>query len=170
MKKKVFVAMSGGVDSSVSAFLLKQQGYDVGGITMAFDGLNGLGAEDAGGNETARAAQKISRILDIPHHVLALRALLEEHVIDNFIAEYSDGRTPNPCARCNRYVKFGQLLKEARALGGDFLATGHYVQNSFDAQRQEYRLHKAKDPWKDQSYFLYTLSQSVLEQVLFSSG
>ena len=154
-KERVVVAMSGGVDSSVAAALLKKQGYEVIGITMCF-GLQGI--EDA---------RKVAHKLDIKHYTLNMQRVLNERVIKNFCREYQLGRTPNPCVRCNQYVKFGVLLKKARSLGAKYLATGHYARIK---KASSYLLRKARDPKKDQSYFLYRLGQNQLKHVLFPLG
>jgi tRNA-specific 2-thiouridylase len=154
-KERVVVAMSGGVDSSVAAALLKKQGYEVIGITMCF-GLQGI--EDA-----RRAAHK----LDIKHYTLNMQRVLNERVIKNFCREYQLGRTPNPCVRCNQYIKFDALLKKALSLGAAFLATGHYARIK---KASSYLLRKARDLKKDQSYFLYRLGQNQLKHILFPLG
>ncbi len=168
-KERVVVAMSGGVDSSVSAALLKQEGYEVIGITMCFNladsarkrpaccGIQGI--EDAG-----RVAHK----LGIKHYVLNMQKVLKERVIKDFCDEYIKGRTPNPCVRCNQFIKFGALLKKALALDAKFLATGHYAR--IVKTKQGYRLKKPEDLFKDQSYFLYRLGQNQLKHTLFPLG
>ncbi len=174
-KDRVVVAMSGGVDSSVAAALLQRQGYEVIGITMCFNltdaetkkprccGLKGI--EDA---------RRVAAKLGIRHYVLNMQKVLEEKVIKEFCFEYFKGRTPNPCVRCNQYVKFEALLKKALSLGAKYLATGHYariVQSQVAGRRsQAYSLKKAKDSHKDQSYFLYRLGQKQLKHILFPLG
>ncbi len=165
MKERVVVAMSGGVDSAVAAALLAAEGYEVIGITMCFNlkdslrhrpiccGLQGI--EDARG---------VAYKLGIKHYVLNMQKILKERVIDDFIREYLNGRTPNPCVRCNQYIKFDALLKKALSLGARFLATGHY------ARIQGHSLKKAKDKSKDQSYFLYRLNRQQLKNILFPIG
>jgi len=149
------VAMSGGVDSSVAAALLKKQGYEVIGITMCF-GLKGI--EDA---------RRVAHKLDIKHYTLNMQRVLNQRVIKNFCREYQLGKTPNPCVRCNQYVKFGALLKKARSLGAKYLATGHYARIK---KASSYLLRKARDLKKDQSYFLYRLGQHQLKHILFPLG
>lgn len=176
MKKQVVVAMSGGVDSSVAAALLKKQGYEVIGVTMCFNlddstrkkplccGIQGI--EDA---------RRVCHKLGIKHYVINMQKDLERYVIKDFCQEYLLGRTPNPCIRCNQYLKFDILLKRAISLGAEYLATGHYArivrsQGHKVTRSQVYILKKGKDRLKDQSYFLYRLSQSQLKHILFPLG
>ena len=154
-KERVVVAMSGGVDSSVAAALLKKQGYEVIGITMCF-GLQGI--EDA---------RRVAYKLDIKHYTLNMQRVLNERVIKNFCREYQLGRTPNPCVRCNQYIKFDALLKKVLSLGAKYLATGHYARIK---KASSYLLRKARDLKKDQSYFLYRLGQKQLRHILFPLG
>jgi tRNA-specific 2-thiouridylase len=171
-KGTVVAAMSGGVDSAVTAALLKQEGYDVIGITLQiwqehaeqgkYGGCCSLGAvEDA-----RRAAAKIG----IPHYVLNFRDYFADKVIDKFVEEYSRGRTPNPCVECNRSVKFEELLRQAEDLGADYLATGHYARIRFNETTGRHELLRARDPDKDQSYALYTLTQAQLCKTLMPLG
>jgi len=176
MKERIVVAMSGGVDSSVAAALLKEQGYEVIGITMCFNladsakkrpiccGLQGI--EDA---------RRVAHKLGIRHYVLNMQGLLIGRVIKDFCQEYLKGRTPNPCVRCNQYIKFGALLKKTFSLEAKYLATGHYarilkINRSAASLASHYLLRKAKDLNKDQSYFLYRLGQEQLKYVLFPLG
>lgn len=158
---KVAVALSGGVDSSVAALLLKEAAYEVIGIHMRL-------WDSPGFDDQAHRAENICRILDIPYHQLDLQREFESHVVDYFCQEYQRGRTPNPCVVCNHYVKFGLLLDEALSLGADCLATGHYAK--VEHSRDGHRLLKAVDASRDQSYFLYTLTQEKLGRVLFPLG
>ena len=160
-KRKVAVALSGGLDSSVAALLLKEAADEVIGIHMRL-------WDSSSFDDQAHRAENICRILDIPYHQVELREEFESRVVDYFCREYQQGRTPNPCVACNQHIKFGLLLDKALSLGADCLATGHYakVEHSGDG----HRLLKAKDTRRDQSYFLYTLTQEKLGRVLFPLG
>jgi tRNA-specific 2-thiouridylase len=160
-QKRVAVAMSGGVDSSLTAALLKKAGYEVSGVYMKL--WSGENSE-----QTASNLAHTCQILDIPLHQLNLETEFNHLVIDYFCREYSVGRTPNPCIVCNQQVKFGLLLKRVREMGADYLATGHYAQIEYSPDG--YRLLKAVDTSKDQSYFLYTLGQSELQYLLLPLG
>lgn len=161
---RIAVAMSGGVDSSVAAALLKQQGHELIGITLhLFESNQG----EAG--KAVHDALQVARQLGIPHHVVDCADLFKKQVIDDFIAQYRQGQTPNPCIRCNRSIKFGLLLDSARTLGAEFLATGHYVQKTVDREGISH-LRMAANRSKDQSYFLYSLTQQQLSQVIFPLG
>ncbi|MFC1992078.1 tRNA 2-thiouridine(34) synthase MnmA [Chloroflexota bacterium] len=178
-KVKVVVAMSGGVDSSVAAALLKEKGYQVSGVTMKIWGgetLSGevsrhacYGPEEA---EDIEDARKVSQILDIPFHVFDLRQEYKAQVLDYYLSEYLSGRTPNPCLICNRQLKFGDLVGKARESGVefDYFATGHYAKVEYSREKGRYLLKKAADLSKDQSYFISSLTQEQLGSSLFPIG
>ncbi len=169
MNTRVVVAMSGGVDSSVAAALLKQQGFEVIGITMCFNLADGPGKKpNCCGRQGIDDARRVADSLGIRHYVINMQRHLEEKVVRDFCLEYLRGRTPNPCVRCNQFLKFDVLLKKALALGSRYLATGHYAR--IVSRRGQYQLRKAKDPAKDQSYFLYRLTQEQLRHVRFPAG
>ena len=158
-KGRVAVALSGGLDSSVAALLLKEAGYEVIGVHMyLWDFLNNY----------QHQAEQVCRILGIPFYVVDLQKEFERYVVDYFCQEYKKGRTPNPCIACNQHIKFGFLLDKALSLGADYLATGHYAK--IEKLDGDYRLLKAKDASKDQSYFLYILNQRKLGYLLFPLG
>jgi tRNA-specific 2-thiouridylase len=160
-QKRVAVAMSAGVDSSVAAALLKQAGYDVSGIYARLWPAPDL-------KSTISDLERTCRLLDIPLHQLNLEEEFRRLVIDYFTREYGRGRTPNPCIVCNQQIKFGLLMSRALEMGADYMATGHYAR--VEPATDGYRLCKAADQTKDQSYFLYTLGQRQLEHLLLPLG
>ena len=161
---KVAVALSGGVDSAVAAALLKEEGYRVIGVTMQIWPSGEL-AEGV-----VSDAKRVADRLDIAHYVVDCREVFTQKVIAHFCHEYSRGRTPNPCIRCNQFIKFGALLERARELGADFIATGHYARIEKDVLNGRYTIKKGNDRSKDQSYFLYTMTQEQLRYSLFPLG
>lgn len=161
---RIAVAMSGGVDSSVVAAMLMQQGHEVIGITMQlFEPCS------SGPGTPAHDGAQVASQLGIPHHLLHLESQFHELIINNFIDQYRLGQTPNPCILCNRQIKFGLLLEKAQELGADLLATGHYVRKTVDHDGRCH-LRTAANHAKDQSYFLYSLSQEQLQRVIFPLG
>lgn len=171
-EKRVLLGMSGGTDSSVAAILLKNQGYDIVGVTFrSYDSISKACLEKETGCcsvDSIFEAQKLAKDLGIEHYILDIRDYFAKTVIDNFISEYLSARTPNPCVLCNKLVKWGKMIEEADHLGCDFIATGHYARiGKFNGR---YFIQKGIDPTKDQSYFLWTLSQENLARTLFPLG
>jgi tRNA-specific 2-thiouridylase len=170
--KKVIVAMSGGVDSSVAAALLVKQGFDVVGIFMRFwsapEEGQGPALNKCCSFEAYADARRVAQKLGIPIYTLNMKVPFKKLVVDYFLKEYQSGRTPNPCVECNRFIKFGELLRKAKALGADYVATGHYARLRREDGR--WKLLKGKDREKDQSYFLYTLTEEKSKHILFPVG
>ncbi|MBI2761342.1 MAG: tRNA 2-thiouridine(34) synthase MnmA [Chloroflexi bacterium] len=172
MSQRVIVGMSGGVDSSVAAALLVEQGYEVIGVTMRLWALHDEaalpGKQKCCSVEDVDDAVAVAQALDIPHYVLNFERRFQENVVDYFVDEYARGRTPNPCLACNEFIKYRTLLDRAVALDADYLATGHYARVDHGPTR--HRLLRAADAGKDQSYVLYTLGQAELSRLLFPIG
>ncbi len=171
-KKKVVVAMSGGVDSSVAAGMLVEQGHEVIGLTIKTYRYEDVGGNT--GNESSccsldgiNDARAVAAKLGIPHFVLDFSEPFGHEVIDNFVSEYLNGRTPNPCVICNRKIKWEELLKKADALGADAIATGHYARLRKDDRSGRYVISRGKDDAKDQSYALWAVSQESLARTIF---
>ena len=168
-KKKVVVGMSGGVDSSVAAWLLKNQGYDVIGVTMQIwqDEEEAAMEEHGGccGLSAVDDARRVAAALDIPYYVMNFKKEFKENVIDYFIDDYLHGRTPNPCIACNRYVKWESLLKRSLDIGAEYIATGHYARVE-RLSNGRYAIRNSATAAKDQTYALYNLTQDQLSKTL----
>jgi len=167
--KKIFVGLSGGVDSSVAALLLKKEGHDVVGVHLRCWNKNGCDEPEA--EDARRVADK----LGIPFYVLDMEKEYKERVVDYMIKGYEEGITPNPDVACNREIKFGLFLEKALSMGGDFVATGHYarlreVKSKNGESKTIYKLYAGKDENKDQSYFLWALGQDQLKHAVFPLG
>ena len=160
-KTKIAVAMSGGVDSSLTAALLKEQGHEVIGITMELSDCSAGAIQDA---------KVVADFLGIPHYVANFRELFQEKVINYFLDEYGRGRTPNPCVACNPNVKFGGLIGKAQELGCEYLATGHYARVGYNEETGRYDISKGTDDHKDQAYALYRLKQEQLAHIMTPLG
>jgi tRNA-specific 2-thiouridylase len=177
---RIVVAMSGGVDSSVAAGLLVRAGHDVIGMSMQL--YDQAGSQTVDGGPSSRAfgtcctiddlhdARRVAATLGIPHYIVNFEREFDETVISNFVREYSSGRTPIPCVHCNGDLKFATLVNRAEGLGSDFVATGHYARVDLDPETGRYLLKRGIDPGKDQSYFLFTLTQDQLSHAMFPVG
>ncbi|MBQ7549027.1 MAG: tRNA 2-thiouridine(34) synthase MnmA, partial [Clostridia bacterium] len=172
MMGKAMIAMSGGVDSSVAAYLMQERGFEIIGVTMHLFDNEDIGITDKTCCSLSDTddARSVAARLGIPFYVLNFKEDFRRNVIDRFVSAYAEGKTPNPCIDCNRYLKFGKLITKMRELGFDYVVTGHYARISFDEGRGRYILRKAKDAHKDQSYVLYSLTQEQLSHVLLPLG
>ncbi|MFN8845419.1 MAG: tRNA 2-thiouridine(34) synthase MnmA [Bdellovibrionales bacterium] len=172
-RKRVLVAMSGGVDSSAAAALLVDQGYDVVGATMQVWDYSSCDVTEGNGtccsSLDVEDARSVADELEIPFYVLNCEAKFKSSVIDPFLKDYLDGKTPLPCVNCNTYLKFDHLIKKMHELDCDYLATGHYAQVRYDELGQA-GIYTSTDDWKDQTYFLFTIDPSVVPRLLFPVG
>ena len=159
MKEKVLLGMSGGVDSSASAILLKKEGYEVIGCTM-----NLL---EESNQEAIKDAKKVCEKLGIEHCIIDCRSEFKCNVINKFIEEYENAKTPNPCVECNKYLKFGVFYNKAEELGCKYIATGHYAKKEYSEKYNQYVLRKSNEEKKDQTYFLYTIPREKVENIIF---
>lgn len=171
MSQKALIAMSGGVDSSVAAWLIREKGYDCAGATMRLFQKEEMTAEPGCcTSQDMEDARAVADMLGMPYYVYDFADRFREAVIDRFVEAYENGRTPNPCIDCNRYLKFEELFLRGRQLGCDFVVTGHYARTGYDEKSGRYLLKKAADTSKDQSYVLYSLTQDQLSHVQFPLG
>ena len=162
--KRVLVGMSGGVDSSAAALVLKEKGYEVIGVTMD------LYSEENDNNSASIDAKKVCEAIGIPHVEYNLRKEFKCKVIDNFIQEYSNQRTPNPCIECNKYLKFGLMYEKAKELNCNYIATGHYARIEYSEKYKRHVLKKSSNILKDQSYVLYRIPKEILDKIIFPLG
>ena len=171
--RKALIAMSGGVDSSVAAFLMKEKGFDISGVTLKMFGndLIGVSGESSCCSlSDVEDAESVCRRLGIPFYVFNFTEKFEKEVVKRFVKAYEEGKTPNPCVDCNRYVKFGYLYRRMEELGCGCIVTGHYARIEKDPETGRFLLKKAVDPKKDQSYVLYSLTQEQLSHTMFPLG
>lgn len=171
--KKVLLGMSGGVDSAVAAIILKEQGYEVIGVTLELYENKALPLREEevySKGAPAADAKKVCDFLGIEHHVMSFKEEFKRHVIDNFICEYKNCRTPNPCIQCNKFLKFGIMYEKAKELGCEYIATGHYAKTEYNEKYGRIVLMKSNAGKKDQSYVLYNLPRDMVEKVLFPLG
>jgi tRNA-specific 2-thiouridylase len=171
---RIVVAMSGGVDSSVAAALLAEQGHDVVGVSMQLYDASGEGGRASFGTcctiDDLHDARRVAAAINIPHYILDFERQFGEQVVSNFVREYVAGRTPIPCAHCNSDLKFATLLDRARGFGADAVATGHYARVERDLATNRFLLKRGCDPAKDQAYFLFSLTQDQLARAMFPVG
>src|SRR5436190_8756887 len=169
---RIVVAMSGGVDSSVAAALLADQGHEVIGVSMQLydqtEGVTSFGS--CCSIDDLHDARRVAAAIGIPHYIVNFERQFQDHVVSNFVREYTAGRTPLPCAHCNSDLKFATLLDRAQGFGADAVATGHYARVERTGTNGAYQLRRGVDPSKDQSYFLFALSQAQLARAVFPVG
>ena len=169
--KRVLLGMSGGVDSSVAAIILMEQGYEVIGATMKlWDPEDDEGQSKCCGDDSILDAKRVCDKLGIPHYTLNLKEEFKKCVIENFIEEYANAKTPNPCIECNKYLKFNYFFRKAMELGCDYIATGHYAKTEFSDKYNQVVLKKSNAGKKDQSYVLYNIPKDIINKVLFPLG
>ena len=171
--KKVMLGMSGGVDSSAAALILRNQGYDVTGVTLEMfsdKDVDTCGKKNNGNLSGAGDAAKVAKKLGFSHVTFDFRECFRENVMEYFCRSYLNGRTPNPCIECNRHLKFGKMLEKALEAGCDYIATGHYAVCEYDEERGRFLLKRSADKKKDQTYMLYSLTQEQLAHTLFPLG
>lgn len=164
MSEKVLLGMSGGVDSSVAAIILKNKGYDVIGITLT------LFCEKNKENKAAIEAKSVCDFLQIPHYEINFEDAFKKQVIDDFITQYKNCRTPNPCIECNKYLKFGLMYEKAKELGCQYIATGHYAKTEYSDEYKTYVIKKSNAGKKDQSYVLYNIDRTIIDKIIFPLG
>lgn len=172
-KQKALIGMSGGVDSSVAAFLMQQEGFDCIGATMRLFDNEALGLEQGStccSLDDVEDARSVARKMGIPHYVFNFTREFQDKVMDKFVSAYESGLTPSPCIDCNRYLKFEKLLRRATELGCDYVVSGHYARIRQDENTGRYLLCKAADSTKDQTYFLYPLNQEQMAHIRFPLG
>lgn len=174
MNNRVVLGMSGGVDSSVAAYILIESGYDVIGITMKLRSSDAMerdsGQDDCCSLSSVEDARRVCNKLNIPFYVLNFTEIFEDKVVKYFINEYFEGRTPNPCIACNKYIKFDALLKKAKDLEASYVATGHYAKIEYNPDLKRYLIKKSAAIAKDQTYVLYNLAQDQLKHILMPLG